>query len=325
MHINMIAIWWTRAVSLLIYHHTRKRKQRGVNSHSQPKPRPRSTQSVCACVRVFVRVFVCVLARVLRTCLCVSVCVGFRVVLSFVWPRIVRAGRCLLSLGVSPFVLVQRLHLLAKHTKSLLWTPCLEARSGSPGAEDAVWVVVLVHREIVEELRAAHVDGLLVLRDDHVDDRRQLANAKTGGEVCIDDLGKRDLRILGGGLSEELVRRVFLLAVLDASVCVLLEKSNDSVVVLSLPDQAVEGALVLYVYALCCVGIVILAADVGLGALHWLSLLRNLVNGAAAADVDTPLEIDHFLGADGRDRCGQRGCDDEKSGSLHGLRLLMSF
>merc|ERR1719453_337810 len=126
MHINMIAIWWTRAVSLLIYHHTRKRKQRGVNSHSQPKPRPRSTQSVCACVR-----------------LCVSVCVGFRVVLSFVWPRIVRAGRCLLSLGVSPFVLVQRLHLLAKHTKSLLWTPCLEARSGSPGAEDAVWVVVL--------------------------------------------------------------------------------------------------------------------------------------------------------------------------------------
>merc|ERR550514_822399 len=160
MHINMIAIWWTRAVSLLIYHHTRKRKQRGVNSHSQPKPRPRSTQSVCACVRLFVHVFVRVFVR------------------------------------VSPFVLVQRLHLLAKHTKSLLWTPCLEARSGSPGAEDAVWVVVLVHREIVEELRAAHVDGLLVLRDDHVDDRRQLANAKTGGEVCIDDLGKRDLRIL---------------------------------------------------------------------------------------------------------------------------------
>merc|ERR1719506_562750 len=296
-------------------------------THSQPQPQPRSTRRVCARARVFVRMFVRVIVHVF-VCVCVCwvavVCVPMCVCVCWVAVVCVPmncACMCLQSLRVSPCVPTQRLHLLAKHTKSLLRTPCLKARTGSPGAEDSVRVIVLVHREVVEELRAAHVDGLLVLGDDHVDDRRQLVNAKTGGEVRVDDLGKQDLRILGGGLAEELVSRVFLLAVLDASVSALLEKPNYSFVLLGLADQAVKRALVLYVHALCRVGIVILAADVCLGALRRLSLLWDLMDGAAAADVDTPLEVDDILGADGRDGCGQRGCDDEKSGSLHGLRL----
>ena len=127
---------------------------------------------VCVLVHVFVCVFVCWVA-VVCVPMCVCVC----------WVAVVCvpmncACMCLQSLRVSPCVPTQRLHLLAKHTKSLLRTPCLKARTGSPGAEDSVRVIVLVHREIVEELRAAHVDGLLVLGDDHVDDRRQLVNAK---------------------------------------------------------------------------------------------------------------------------------------------------
>merc|ERR1719506_257802 len=307
-------------------------------THSQPQPQPRSTRRVCARARVFVRMFVRVIVHVfvnviVHVFVCVCACACVCVCLCVLGCCCLCAHVCLCVLGccclcahelcmyVSPCVPTQRLHLLAKHTKSLLRTPCLKARTGSPGAEDSVRVIVLVHREVVEELRAAHVDGLLVLGDDHVDDRRQLVNAKTGGEVRVDDLGKRDLRILGGGLAEELVSRVFLLAVLDASVSALLEKPNYSFVLLGLADQAVKRALVLYVHALCRVGIVILAADVCLGALRRLSLLWDLMDGAAAADVDTPLEVDDILGADGRDGCGQRGCDDEKSGSLHGLRL----
>merc|ERR1719506_133234 len=187
-------------------------------THSQPQPQPRSTRRVCARARVFVRMFVLVHVFVcVFVCWVAVVCVPMCVCVCWVAVVCVPmncACMCLQSLRVSPCVPTQRLHLLAKHTKSLLRTPCLKARTGSPGAEDSVRVIVLVHREVVEELRAAHVDGLLVLGDDHVDDRRQLVNAKTGGEVRVDDLGKQDLRILGGGLAEELVSRVFLLAVL---------------------------------------------------------------------------------------------------------------